>query len=257
MFNLNEGLLKFITENVITAEWQYYAYYIGFVLFAVVAAYLLGSLNSAIIVSKLLYGEDIRTFGSGNAGLTNMLRTYGKKGAALTLAGDMLTTALAIFIAGTLLGFNYMAGMSYNDGYCYMAALFAVLGHVFPIYYQFRGGKGVLVTATAALILTPLAFGILLLVFIAIVYVSRYVSLGSVSVALLYPVVVTAIIKLNFTAIPGILSLSIIIIAVLVVWCHRQNLQRISDRTERKISIGSRKGGEKDKDVDEGAEEDE
>ncbi len=241
MFSLNDGLLKFITDNVINAEWQYYAFYIGFVLIAVVGAYLLGSLNSAIIVSKLLYGEDIRTFGSGNAGLTNMLRTYGKKGAALTLAGDMLKTALAIFIAGLLLGFNYTAGISYNDGYCYMAALFAVLGHIYPVFYQFKGGKGVLVTATAALILTPFAFAVLIILFVVIVWISKYVSLGSVTVALLYPVVVTTYIKFNFDAIPGILSLSTILIAVLIVWCHRANLQRISDRTERKISIGSRK----------------
>ena len=247
MFNLNDGLLKYIVENVISAEWQYYAFYAGFVLVSVVAAYLLGSLNSAIIVSKLLYGEDIRTFGSGNAGLTNMLRTYGKKGALLTLAGDMLKTALAILIAGTLLGFNYMAGISYNDGYCYMAALFAVLGHIYPVYYQFKGGKGVLVTATAALILTPPIFGILILLFIAIVWISKYVSLGSVTVALLYPVAVTTYIRFNFELIPGILSLSTIIIAVLIVWCHRANLQRISDRTERKISIGSRKKVEEKK----------
>ena len=238
MFNLNDGLL---TSLVFSAEWQAYTVEICFVLVSIVAAYLLGSLNSAIIVSKLLYGEDIRTFGSGNAGLTNMLRTYGKKGALLTLAGDMLKTVLAIFIAGLLLGFNYKAGISYNDGYCYVAALFAVLGHIFPIYYQFKGGKGVLVTATAALTLSPVIFAVLFLLFVAIVWVSKYVSLGSVSVALLYPVAVNAYIKFFFGQAGGLLSLSTILIAILIVWCHRANLQRISDRTERKISIGSRK----------------
>jgi glycerol-3-phosphate acyltransferase PlsY len=150
----------------------------------------------------------------------------------------MLKTALAIFITGVLLGFNYNAGMSLNDGYCYMAGLFAVVGHVFPIYYGFKGGKGVLVTATMALILTPLPFVFLLLIFIIVVALSKYVSLGSVTAAVLYPVIVNFYIKLLYgTGTPGILSLCTILLAIFIVWCHRGNLQRISDRTERKISF--------------------
>ncbi|MBQ7387695.1 MAG: glycerol-3-phosphate 1-O-acyltransferase PlsY [Clostridia bacterium] len=208
-----------------------------FVFISVVCAYLLGSVSSAIIVSKIFYHDDIRKHGSGNAGLTNTLRTYGKGAAALVLVGDMLKTALSIFIAGFLLGFNYKFGMSFNEGWCYIAALASVIGHVFPVYYGFKGGKGVLSTATAALILTPYLFLILLLVFIAVVALSKYVSLGSVSVAVLYPVAVSAQVKLCFTAMPGLLATSVIILAILIVWCHRGNLQRISDRTERKLSF--------------------
>jgi glycerol-3-phosphate acyltransferase PlsY len=168
-----------------------------------------------------------------------MLRTYGKNAALLTLLGDLLKTAVAIFIAGVLFGFNYYQGLSMGLGFTYVAALFAVIGHVFPIYYKFRGGKGVLSTATALLILSPFVFLILFALFAAIVGASKYVSLGSVVSAVLYPVVLHGYFSVAFgpKSTPGLASLSAIIIAILVVYCHRGNLQRISDRTERKISF--------------------
>ncbi|MBQ1260517.1 MAG: glycerol-3-phosphate 1-O-acyltransferase PlsY [Clostridia bacterium] len=208
----------------------------------IAAGYLLGSINSAIIISKLLYRDDIRCHGSGNAGMTNMLRTYGKGAAGLTLFGDVFKTALAIFIAGVVFGFNYVGGVSTGIGFCYVAGLFAVLGHIFPIYYGFKGGKGVLVTSAMALILTPLPFLILFAVFGLIVAVSKYVSLGSICVAILYPVVLHGYFAASFSSpMPGLLSLSVIIIAVLIVWCHRANIERISNRTENKISFGKKK----------------
>ena len=246
MYNLNEGLLVYLfggSEAVNPTV--FYITYIAFILISIVSAYLLGSINSAIITSKLLYHDDIRTHGSGNPGLTNMFRTYGKGGAGLTLLGDVMKNALAILIAGILFGFNYVGGISNHDGYCYMAGLFAIVGHMFPIYYGFKGGKGVLSTATVTLILAPIPFAILFAVFAAIVAGSKYVSLGSVSSAILLPVVVTAYFKIVLSAqAPGIISLSTIIIAILVVWCHRGNLQRISDRTERKISFKKKKTDE-------------
>ena len=238
MFNLNLGLLQYLTDNILKESWQYYALYITFVVAGIAIAYLLGSVNTAIVISKMFYHDDIRNYGSGNAGLTNMLRTYGKGAAVMTLLGDMLKTALAIFITGLLLGFHYTGGISLNDGYCYVAGLFAVVGHVFPVYYGFKGGKGVLVTATMALILTPIPFLFLLAIFIAVVAVSKYVSLGSVIAAVLYPVIVNGYIKIAFSAqSPAILALCTILLAIFIVWCHRGNLQRISDRTERKISF--------------------
>ena len=243
-----EGLLtKMVNEYQLFNEiWQYYATLLLFVILSIAVSYLLGSVNSAIIVSKLLYKEDIRTHGSGNAGLTNMLRTYGLGAAALTLIGDMLKTALAIFFTAFLLGISYNNGISLNDGFCYMAGLFAVLGHVFPVFYGFKGGKGVLVTATMALILTPIPALILILLFAIIVFFSRYVSLGSVCVAILYPIMLQGYVAFVFggASMPGIMALSAIILAIFIVWCHRGNLKRISDRTERKISIGKKKKDE-------------
>lgn len=232
------GLIYWLTSDVITLteEWQVAALFICCYLVLIIVSYLLGSINSAIIVSKTMYHDDIRKHGSGNAGLTNVHRTYGMKAAGLTLLGDMLKSVISIVFAGLIFGFDYSAGIS-ASGACYVAGLFAVVGHIFPVYYGFRGGKGVLTTATAILVLAPIPFLILFALFAAIVAVSGYVSLGSVSVAVLLPVLIDGYFKVFFGGSPALATLSTILIAILVVWCHRENLKRISDRTERKLSF--------------------
>lgn len=244
----NEGLLYHLVNkyHVVSEEWQYLALLFAFVIISVAASYLLGSVNSAIIVSRVFYGEDVRTKGSGNAGLTNMLRNYGKRGALLTLLGDVSKTVVAILFTAFLLGFNYNNAISLNAGYCYLAGLFVALGHVFPIYYKFKGGKGVLVTSVMAVILTPVPALILMCIFVAIVAVSKYVSLASVSVAALYPVAVYAYVSLicDGQKLAGLLALCIILLAVLIVWCHKENLKRLSNGTENKISFKKRKDDE-------------
>ena len=239
MFSLNTGLLPFLFGNSSEGV-QITASIIGIII-VIASSYLLGSVNSAIVLSKIIYRDDIRKHGSGNAGLTNMLRTYGKGAAGLTLLGDMLKTALAIALAGVLFGFNYAGGVSIGDGFCYVAGLFAVLGHIFPVYYGFKGGKGVLATATMALIVSPLPFLVLFTLFVIIVAVSKYVSLGSVVSAILYPVVLHGYFTIRFSeaekSLPGLIAFSTIVLAILIVWCHRGNLQRISNRTERKLSF--------------------
>ena len=241
---LNNGLIHLL---VFPSEWLLFATFISFVVLSIIVSYLLGSINSAIIISKTFYGEDIRTKGSGNAGLTNMLRNYGKKGALLTLLGDVMKTVIAILFTGFLLGLKYNNGISLGDGYCYMSGLFVALGHVFPIYYKFKGGKGVLVTAVTAIILTPVPALFLILLFVAIVAVSKYVSLGSVCAAMLYPVVVSGYVNFVFGGqLPGILALCIILLAILIVWCHRENLKRISQRTENKLSFKKKKNDDEE-----------
>lgn len=241
MFNLNEGLLAYLFRDATEYTSSYYLWYLAFALISIAAAYFLGSINSAIIVSKALYRDDVRKHGSGNPGLTNMLRTYGKGGAGLTLLGDMLKTAVAIFISAVLFGFNYVGGVSTGEGFCYVAGLFSIIGHIFPVYYKFKGGKGVLSTATMVLILTPIPFLILFAIFAAIVAVSKYVSLGSVVSAILYPVMLHGYFMFVFSnadkSLPGLAALASVTVAILVVWCHRGNLQRISNRTERKLSF--------------------
>ena len=233
--NLNTGLLLYLFEDGIPLAVYFLA------LFGVLlVSYLFGSINTAIVVSRLLYKEDIRTKGSGNAGMTNMHRTYGGKAALLTLLGDLSKTVVAVCLAGFIFGFGYVAAIS-TVGECYLAGLFAVLGHVFPVYYRFKGGKGVLVTAVMALILSPVAFAILIVLFIIIVAMSRYVSLGSVIVATLYPVLLHGYFAVAFSsAMPGLLSLSVIVLACLIVWCHRHNLKRIGERTENKLTFGKK-----------------
>ena len=128
-------------------------------------------------------------------------------------------------------------------GECYLAGLFAVLGHIFPIYYKFKGGKGVLVTSTMALVLTPIPFLILFVLFVLVVWMSRYVSLGSVIVAMLYPILLHGFFSVRFNGLtmPPLTAISTITLAIIIVWCHRANLERISNRTENKISFGKKK----------------
>ena len=236
MFNLNEGLMKYLFEGKVADLKFYIAYVIG-ILAIIIIPYLLGSINSAIIVSKVGYHDDIRNHGSGNAGLTNTLRTYGLGAAGLTLLGDILKTVIAIAVAGVIWGFGYVAGVS-TQQFLYVAGLFAVLGHIFPIYYGFKGGKGVLATATMALVLSPIPFLILLAVFVILVWWTRYVSLGSVVGVGLYPVAMSGYFLVRFgVSMPGLTALCTVLLAIMIVWCHRGNLQRISDRTERKISF--------------------
>ena len=124
-------------------------------LLIVAAAYLLGSLNFAIIVSKKLYGKDIRKYGSHNAGMTNMFRTFGKKAGLLTLAGDAGKALVSVLLGRLLLG---------EDG-AYLAGLFCILGHIAPAYYRFKGGKGVVVTAVTVAIIDPVIFAVLVVEF--------------------------------------------------------------------------------------------
>ena len=251
MYKLNEGLWYYIVSKpeANLGEWKYILLTVGFALAAMLAGYLLGSINSAVIISKIFYGDDIRNHGSGNAGMTNMLRTFGLKAAAFTLLGDLMKTAVSIVIGSILGGFSYLGGISVGGLYCdlplnYIAGFFAVIGHILPLYHGFKGGKGVLCTATLALILTPIEFAILLLVFVGIVAFTKYVSLGSVTGACLYPVVVYGHYKVIFpssAATNGVMMLILILLATLIVYCHRENLKRISSGTERKISIGGKK----------------
>ena len=237
--NLNDGGLFRYIETLGIGETSLSLIFAAMTIVIIVVSYLLGSINSAIIFSKLVYHDDVRKHGSGNPGLTNMLRTFGMGAAGLTLVGDVMKTALSIIIAGILFGFNYVGGVSAGVGMCYIAGMFAVIGHIAPVYYKFKGGKGVLSTAVMVLILAPIPFLILISIFIAIVAVSKYVSLGSVISAILYPVILHGYFSIVFGVgyTPGFASLSAVIIAILVVYCHRGNLQRISDRTERKISF--------------------
>ena len=215
----------FITYNPDLPEAAHIAVRLICLLLSMVFAYLIGSINFAIILSKLR-GDDIRNHGSQNAGTTNMLRTYGKKAAIITLVGDFLKGTVSVLIGMLLMG---IIGQ-------YLAALFAVLGHVFPIYYKFKGGKGIATAAGTILACEPIVLLILLIIFALVVAVSKYVSLASVMVAMLYPVILDRYYKL-MGAPSGLHVLFVIIMAVIVVWKHWPNIQRLMNKTESKISF--------------------
>lgn len=205
---------------------------LGLVLFiisvavVIIAAYLLGSINFAIIISGKKYKQDIRDHGSKNAGMTNMMRTYGKKAAGLTLLGDALKAVAACLVGYVLIG---------SLG-AYIAGLFCILGHIFPIFYRFKGGKGVVTTAVAILMCNPIVFAILFLLFVIIVLFTKYISLGSVVCVMLYPLLLDSISRI-FTGHPTPYVVFAMITAVVVVVKHWGNIKRLAAGKESKFSF--------------------
>ena len=164
-----------------------------------ILVYLIGSINFSILISKKMAGFDVREKGSGNAGTTNMLRSVGKKAAALTLLCDILKGVVAIGIA--ILAGNIIKDMN-KALLVQIAAIAVVLGHTFPIFFQFKGGKGV-ATSLGVLLLVNWKIGLICLVFaLALIFLTRMVSLGSVGAAILYPVLVLFI-NTNYTVSEG------------------------------------------------------
>lgn len=196
------------------------------IIVSMVVPYLLGSLNFAIIISAKQYNEDIRSYGSKNAGMTNMMRTYGKCAAALTLLGDALKSIVSCIIGYLMLG--YLG--------CYIAGLFCVMGHMFPVFYRFKGGKGVVTGAMAILMSDPITFAIVLLIFIIIVAFTKYISLGSVMSVLLYPIILDRVYKwLGHEVCPY--TIFAILIMILVVVKHYENIKRLFQGKENKFSF--------------------
>ena len=193
-----------------------------------VLAYLLGSLSFAIIVIKLFYKKDIRTFGSGNAGMTNVLRTFGKGAAALTLAGDIgkgvVSVLLAKWIFAAFTGANPIYG-------AYIAAFFAVIGHIYPLYFHFKGGKAVSVATGTIIAIQPILVLPLAIVFFLFFGFSKMVSLSSIAAAVAYPVVTC--IYFSIAGHDAVLTTVCAgVIGGLVIWMHRSNIKRIINGTE-------------------------
>ena len=194
-----------------------------------VIGYLLGSINTAVLISRTFYREDIRTKGSGNAGMTNMMRNYGRGAAAATLIGDMLKTVISVGI-GALLAAE--AGM-------YIAGLFSVIGHVFPVFFGFKGGKGVASAGALILCTEPVAFLILMFMFICIVATTKFLSLGSIMCLMMYPLVLNRVYLLirDPAGVPFIPTVVSFVLMVLIVAKHRENIQRLLKGEESKFSI--------------------
>ncbi len=187
-------------------------------------SYLLGSISTSIIASKLMIGDDIRNHGSGNAGATNALRTLGKKGAVIVVLGDVLKTVIAITIARLLLKDNPSA--------VYISGIGAVLGHNFPLYFKFKGGKGIVVSTTVMLFASPL-IGLIVFVFaLGIMAVTRYVSLGSILGAVLF-----AVLSLIFKTSDTDFVVFALMIALLAIYMHKSNIVRLISGTENKLSF--------------------
>ncbi|MBU0456314.1 MAG: glycerol-3-phosphate 1-O-acyltransferase PlsY [Pseudomonadota bacterium] len=189
------------------------------IIIAFIIAYLLGSVSTSILVCKLAKLPDPRSQGSGNAGATNMLRFAGKKLALLTLAGDMLKGVLAVLIA------RWIGVMSVELG---IVAFIVFLGHVYPIYFRFQGGKGVATFLGALLALSPLTGALALITWVVVALVFRYSSLASIIVALLTPFYIFVLSNPAYV-------LGLVLISLLLIWRHRKNIDRLRLRSEPKI----------------------
>ena len=236
---IENGLFGIVTEKLsLTAE------SIGFWLLMMLAAilsiasgYFLGSLNAAIIISTKKYKTDIRACGSGNAGMTNMFRTFGKTGGFLTLFGDVAKTVLPICLGYLFFGY---AG-------AYISGLFVVMGHCFPVYYRFKGGKGVLAMFAMMLMCDPPVFLLMVLVFAIIAIGTRFVSLASVMTAIFTPL----FIDLWYTIMYGDGSTAgfrmpiAFLITVVIVARHYANIKRIMAHEEPRIKMPWEKKNDK------------
>ena len=200
--------------------------------FAIIAvcAYLFGSLSFAIIVSKVTLGKDIRNYGSGNAGLTNAYRTMGAKKTLFVLLGDIAKGAAAVSVGWALGG---PVGKL-------TAGIFVILGHMFPLYFGFKGGKGVLVGVSVFLVIDPIVFGILILIFAVILAFSKYVSLSSIIATICCPFITFLMqyfaegTSLKLSVVYAVLTLPI---CILVIFMHRTNITRLKNGTENRFSF--------------------
>lgn len=199
-----------------------------FILFVI--AYLLGSIPTSVWVGKWFYGIDIREYGSGNAGATNTFRVLGWKAGLPVFIFDMLKG----FAAVTLVAFP---NISYSSNmfilYQLVFGVAAVLGHIFPIFAQFKGGKGVATLLGVVLALSPIPALMAFLIFVIVLLLFKYVSVGSIIAGISYPIIIWFIFPSN----PIALKIAAIIMAVLLIITHRKNIIRLLNGTESKASF--------------------
>lgn len=205
---------------------------VAYIIVAIIA-YLLGSISFSVIISKKVAGFDVRQKGSGNAGTTNVLRSVGKKAAIITLICDVLKGVVAILVA-------YLVGLIVKDLnsslLIQIAGIAVIVGHTFPIFFQFKGGKGI-ATALGVLLMTNWNIGLICLVFaLVLMILTRIVSLGSLAAAVLFPVLVIFMPSQAYL-VSGNYVIYSIIIAVLVIFNHRANVKRLLNGTENKLDF--------------------
>jgi len=200
-----------------------------------IIAYAIGSINFSVLISKKMAGFDVREKGSGNAGTTNMLRSVGKKAAVITLLCDILKGVVSIGIA--LIAGNIVKDVD-KAVLVQIAGILVVVGHTFPIFFEFKGGKGV-ATSLGVIMMINWKIGLICLVFaLVIMAFSRMVSMGSVGAAILFPVL-TLFINTNFIVEASGMKYFIfsVILAAMVIFNHRANIKRIANGTENKLSF--------------------
>lgn len=202
------------------------------VIIVLVVGYLLGSISTGVVLSKMFAKTDIRTQGSGNAGTTNMLRILGRKMALFTFVGDMLKGIIAVFIGKWLVGGD-LGGV--------LGVVGAVLGHYFPLYFGFKGGKGIATSFGSLLFVFPIHALLAFTVFLILVAVTHYVSVGSVAAAIVLP----ALVFLTHAGENMTVCIITACIGLSVIWRHKANIVRLMNHTESKLDFSKLKGKKK------------
>lgn len=195
-----------------------------------VISYLIGSLNMAILISKFHKSKDIRDYGSGNAGMTNMLRTFGKRAATWTFIGDFLKGAVVVFVAREI-----GKSLQMNLDLAYIAALFVMFGHIYPLYFGFKGGKGIATALGAMFVLNWIAFVTIAIGVAPMVFIIKIVSAVCLCGASLYPVLNFVVLFLqgrNFFGEVVPYTVMSLLMALLVFYAHRDNIKRLRNGTE-------------------------
>ncbi len=211
------------------------------VIVTIIAAYLIGSINFAVIFAKAFMQRDVRELGSGNAGATNVLRNAGFVPGVLTFVFDALKGFAATYMGMAIFEYvNKKTGTDLSDAAIGALAcgLACMLGHVFPIFFEFKGGKGIAVSVGIFAVCAPLAITIGVLIFTATVFITKYVSLGSVLAAV--TVVVLSIIFCDKSAMLLPQIVLILAMGALVIIKHTENIKRLIAGTESKIKIGGK-----------------
>lgn len=201
---------------------------------AALPAYFLGSIPTAVWVGKTRYGVDVREHGSKNAGATNTFRVLGKKAGKVVLAIDVLKGAFAVLLPYFILPYDFTSAELTHVQL--VASFLAVLGHVFPVFANFKGGKGVATSLGVVIGLQPIAAGICLLIFLLVFMISHYVSLGSILAAVAFALLLWLAFPIHTLALPVFGSL----LSVIVIIAHRKNIGRILHGNENKMNLFKR-----------------
>ena len=203
-----------------------------YIIFSIVA-YLLGSIPSAVWVGKAWYNIDVREHGSKNAGATNTFRVLGKKPGIVVLSIDIVKGALATFLPVIVLNSTLRIENEHVIQIQILAAIFAVIGHVFPLFAQFKGGKGVATSLGVIIGLQPLAALVCVVLFLIVFILFQFVSLGAIVAALSFPLVIRFIIQEDSN---WLFSFSILL-SFLVIFAHRKNIGRLVKGEEAKMNL--------------------
>lgn len=196
-----------------------------------VGSYLLGSVSWSVIISRVFFHKDVRNFGSGNAGMTNVLRTFGKGAAALVTVGDFSKSIITVAVSRVAFA-HFFGQMPFDIGY--IAGIFTILGHLYPLYFGFKGGKGVLTALGMVLVINWRVFLIVMAVCIPLAFLVKIVSLASLVGAVLYPIATYVVLLL--TGRPALVdTICSAVIGLIVIYMHRINIKRLINGTEYKF----------------------